>query len=78
LIVPRPLPTTRRVLGPGVLIALGALALAGCTKPLLSPTDQRTPFDRYDAVRNQYATQQVEDEYGAKKPNLRARLMPKQ
>jgi hypothetical protein len=58
-------------------VAAAAFALAGCTKPLLSPTDQRTPFDRYDAVRNQYATQQVEDEYGAKKPNLKARLMPK-
>lgn len=55
-----------------------AVALAGCTKPLLSPTDQRTPFDRYDAVRNQYATQQIEDEFGQRKPNLRARLMPKQ
>jgi hypothetical protein len=61
-----------------VLGALCVLTLVGCTKPLLAPTDQRTPFDRYDAVRNQYATQQIEDEFGAKKPNLRARLMPKQ
>ena len=69
---------THRHLACLVLGAIGVLALAGCSKQLLSPTDQRTPFDRYDAVRNQYATQQIEDKFGAKKPNLRARLMPKQ
>jgi hypothetical protein len=59
-------------------LALAALALGGCSKPLLAPTDERTPFDRYDAVRNQFASQYIEDEFGARKPNLRARLGPKQ
>lgn len=54
------------------------LLLVGCAKPLLSPEDQRTPFDRYDAVRNQYSQQYVEDEFGRLKPNLRARLAPKE
>lgn len=61
-------------------LAAGALLAAltgGCTRPLLSSTDERTPFDRYDALRNQYARQYVEDEYGALKPNLRGRLAPR-
>jgi hypothetical protein len=52
-------------------------ALSGCSKPLLGPTDERTPFDRYDAVRGNYAPQYVENEFGRQQPNLRARLAPK-
>jgi hypothetical protein len=55
-----------------VLTALGA-----CSKPLLGPTDERSPFDRYDAVRGNYAPQFVEDKFGHQQPNLRARLSPK-
>lgn len=54
-----------------------AIALTGCSKPLFSPEDERTPFDRFDTVRNQFAPQYIEDEFGAKKPNIRARLSPK-
>ena len=59
--------------------ALGVivLAMAGCEKPLLSPTEERSPFDRYDTVRNQYAEQYVMDEFGRRRPNLRERLLPK-
>lgn len=53
------------------------LLLGGCSRPLLSPSDERTPFDRYDALRNQYARQYVQDAYGATKPNLRGRLAPR-
>jgi len=63
-------------------IGLGGIwavcALSACAKPLLSPSDTRSPFDRYDAVRNQYATQYVEDEFGRERPNIRARLTPRQ
>jgi hypothetical protein len=63
-------------------IGLGAAwvvgSVAACSKPLLSPTDVRSPFDRYDAVRNQFAAQYVEDEFGKERPNIRARLTPKQ
>lgn len=64
------------------IAAIAAITLllmlpAGCSSPLLSPTDERTPFDRYDALRNQYARQHVLDEYGALKPNLRGRLAPR-
>ncbi len=60
-----------------ILVGLGALAATGCARPLLSPTDERSPFDRYDATRNQFAQQYVQDRYGAKEMNLRARLSPK-
>ena len=58
------------------VVVIGA-ALSGCSKPLLSPADGRSQFDRYDAVRNQYASQYREDEFGRLRPNLRARLSPK-
>ncbi len=59
-------------------VALAAIAAAGgCSRPLLSETDERTPYDRYDALRNQYARQYVENEFGYREPNLRGRLAPK-
>jgi hypothetical protein len=58
---------------------VGAVAwLAGCQEPLLAPTDERTPYDRYDAIRNQAADQYVFDEYGRRRPNLQERLMPRE
>ena len=59
------------------VLALGVCAVAGCRKPLLSPDEERSQFDRYDAVRNQRAPQYVTDEFGRRHPNLRARLLPK-
>ncbi len=76
--VTRPTSTTPRRFACLALAGAIVFMVTGCSKPLLSPTDQRSPFDRYDAVRNQYATQQIEDKFGARKPNLRARLQPKQ
>lgn len=62
----------------GLALAVAALVATGCVRPLLSPTDERSPFDRYDGIRNQYATQSVPDEYGRSRPNLRERLAPKE
>lgn len=70
---PNPLRASR-LLG---LLALLWAAMPGCSDPLLAPTDERTQFDRYDRVRNKYAQQYIEDEYGRREPNLRARLAPK-
>ena len=50
------------------------LSLTGCNKPLLSPTRDRSQYDRYDRVRGQFVPQYIEDEYGRKTPNLRGRL----
>jgi len=58
-------------------LILGVVAAAGCRKPLFSPRDERTQFDRYDRSRNQYAPQFVEDEYGRQEPNLKGRLSTK-
>ena len=54
------------------MFAVGGLT--GCSDPLLSPKDERSPFDRYDAVRNQHAPQYIEDKFGRRQPNLRGRL----
>jgi hypothetical protein len=58
-------------------LVFSGLSLAGCQKPLLSPTDERSPYDRYDAARNQAADQYVYDEYGRRRPNLKERLLPR-
>lgn len=70
---PRAIPT----LASAALIGTAALGLAACSRPLLSPTDERSPFDRYDNVRGRYAPQYIENEYGRREPNLRGRLSPK-
>jgi len=60
------------------IVAASPALLSGCRKPLLSPSDERTPYDRYDAIRNQAADQYVFDEYGYRKPNLKERLLPRE
>ena len=62
----------------GLVLTLACLSVAGCRDPLLAPTDERTPYDRYDAIRNQAADQYVFDEYGQRRPNLRERLLPRE
>lgn len=70
---------TVRCRAPGALaVAAAACTLCGCAKPLLSPDEERSQYDRYDAVRNQYAAQYTQDEFGKQVPNLRARLAPKE
>ena len=71
-------------LGRGVCLGMmvcGCFALvgtaSGCKKPLFSPSEERTQFDRYDRVRNRYEPQFIEDEFGRREPNLRGRLGPK-
>lgn len=60
-----------------LLIAALPGALACCAPPLLSPDEPRSPFDRYDAVRNQRAEQRILDDYGVYRPDIRARLGPR-
>jgi hypothetical protein len=61
-----------------LLLAAALAALSGCARPLLSPQEERTPYDRYDSIRAQTAPQYIEDEYGMQKPNLRGRLTPRE
>lgn len=67
---------TRR-LWVGVVGSVASCLLTGCAKPLLSPRDERSQYDRYDVARGQYEPQFIEDEFGRRKPNLRGRLAPK-
>ncbi len=67
----------RAVLALTSLATLTLLFAPGCARPLLAPDEDRSPFDRYDALRNQQAPQTVEDAFGRRNPNLRGRLAPK-
>jgi hypothetical protein len=70
---------TRRLRTPARFWALvigGVAVLGACRAPPLTDTDERSPYDRYDAVRNQRAEAYTEDKFGNKVPNLRGRLLP--
>jgi len=58
-----------------LLLAVGALS-AGCNKPLFPENSTRTQFETYDRLRQQSAQLEEEDEFGQKRPALRARLTP--
>lgn len=58
-------------------IALAALVLPGCGRPLLSADEERSQYDRYDAARSQQAEAYTENAFGKREPNLRGRLSPK-
>ncbi len=60
-----------------MLLAPLVVGLVGCGEPLLSANEPRSQYDRYDAVRDQYAPQYVTNEYGEKRVNLRGRLLPR-
>jgi len=53
------------------------LGSTGCVKTIYRRGDPRTQYDRYDASRNQFAPDYIEDEYGRLEPNLRGRLLVK-
>ncbi|GMV26688.1 MAG: hypothetical protein AMXMBFR58_27190 [Phycisphaerae bacterium] len=57
----------------GLLVLV--LVSTGCQKALFSPDEERSPYDRYDAIRAQRPPATVEDEFGYKKPNVRGRLL---
>ena len=57
-------------------VALAAAAAAGCNKPLFPENSARTQFETYDRLRQQSTPLEEEDEFGQKRPALRARLAP--
>ncbi len=61
-----------------IFVLAGALACAGCTEPLMSDSEERTQYDRYDGIRQQRVPPYVEDEFGRQRPNLTGRLLTKQ
>ncbi|MCC7389882.1 MAG: hypothetical protein IT431_14070 [Phycisphaerales bacterium] len=66
---------SRRAIAPAALVCCLVVLAGGCAKPLLSPTEPRNQYSRYDLVRGQFAPQYVEDEFGRRLPNLRGRLL---
>ena len=63
---------------PLLAITLGVLACGGlnaCKRSALRPDDERTQFSRYDRTRNADSAPFIEDEFGRRTPNLRARLL---
>ncbi|MEQ9095519.1 MAG: hypothetical protein RIE32_04585 [Phycisphaerales bacterium] len=60
-----------------LVAAGGAAMLSGCREPLITENQIRSPFHRYDRVRNQDADTFVRDEFGRPRPNVAARLAPK-
>ena len=54
--------------------AVGAGA-TGCGEALIDDNQERSQYDRYDALRDQRPPAAVEDEFGNRKPNLRGRLL---
>jgi hypothetical protein len=66
-----------RRLGLGVALLVVCLGSTGCVKSIYRRGDPRTQYDRYDASRNQFVPDYVEDEYCRLEPNLRGRLLVK-
>jgi hypothetical protein len=71
---PRPLTPTIR-LGLFALAMLAGTLCPGCQDQLFVPTEPRSQYDRFDAVRDRRAVDKVEDEFGNMRPNLRGRLL---
>lgn len=72
----QPLGDRSRSGGTALLLLCGLMAF-GCRDPLITDTQQRSPFQQYDRVRNQDADPFVLDEFGRRRPNLTDRLSPR-
>ena len=57
------------------LLCVAVLVCGACQRTALRPKDDRSQFDRYDQSRNQKAQPFLEDEFGRRTPNLKARLL---
>lgn len=59
------------------VLGLCVLGSAGCRDPLITENQLRSPFHRYDRVRNQDSDTFVRDEFGRARPNVVQRLSPR-
>jgi hypothetical protein len=71
-------PTTarRQIRRLSLACAIGTLfgTLAGCEKPIFTPEEPRSQYDRLDMVRNTREPSYLPDEFGTLRPNLAGRL----
>lgn len=65
-----------RPIGCCAILLTVAWAGFGCNKPLFPENSARTQFETYDRLRQQSTQLEEEDEFGQKRPALRARLTP--
>jgi hypothetical protein len=63
------------MLGLAVIGAVVILASSGCRRPVFSPNEDRSQYDRFDQARDTRTQTLIEDEFGRKVPNLRKRLV---
>lgn len=57
----------------GMAAAVGGMT--GCARPLLSPEEPRSQYDRSDRLRGRSAPPYVTNEFGDRRPNVRGRLL---
>lgn len=77
LVVEPALNPTRRIVS-RVVVAVGiacAAMVGGCGKPIFTPDEPRSQFDRVQAVRDRRVPTRVMDEFGNSRPNIRGRLL---
>lgn len=62
-----------------IVLLLGAgsawVLLSGCTDPILTPDEDRSPYDRYYTLRGRDEPSYVQDPFGRRRPNLTGRLL---
>ena len=56
-------------------LLLCTATMTACQKTAIRPDDTRSQFDRYDQSRSQRSEPYLEDEFGRRTPNLKARLL---
>ncbi len=61
------------VIAATLVAAVGGLS--GCARPLLSPEEPRSQYDRSDRLRGRSAPPYVTNEFGDRRPNVRGRLL---
>ncbi len=58
------------------VVLIGVVTIAGgCQEALFTPEQPRSQYDRFDAVRDRRAQTYIYDEFGNRRPNIRARLL---
>ena len=65
-------PHHKMMCGAGLILLTLA---AGCEKALFTQNQPRTQFQTYDTMRQRYIPLEEYDEFGNKRPALRARLL---
>ncbi|MFO0832239.1 MAG: hypothetical protein U0637_10415 [Phycisphaerales bacterium] len=68
--------TSRRSVLVAALWVVGvAGVVAGCQRPLWEKDAPRSQYDRTAAIRDRRAPDYIYDEFGARRPNIRGRLL---